>query len=239
MGHLMRDHFQGQEVHEVVEREDGFIESTSGPASYFAPFEEWGLHEQRAMASARGRVLDIGVGAGRHALYLQDQGLDVTGADISPLALRVARERGLGHTVEAGVPQLSRRLGTFDTLLMMGDQLRTVRQPAPDAMASSPIRGNDWGRCSRYRGDEGCMPDRRSGASGVPGLQPPAREDVWADPNPSPVQAVRDPLVRLPDGFPGGTARSPRGLGLAGKGVRGARWGDLYRRPRKAIGAPD
>ncbi len=120
MGHLMWDHFHGQEVHEVVEREDGYIDTTNGPASYFAPFEKWGPHEQRAMAYARGRVLDIGVGAGRHALYLQDRGLDVTGVDISPLALRVASERGLRHTVEAGVTQLSRRMGIFDTLTMMG-----------------------------------------------------------------------------------------------------------------------
>lgn len=129
MGHLMWDHFQGQEVHEVVEREDGYIEATNGPAAYFAPYEEWAPHEQRAMAFARGRVLDIGVGAGRHALHLQEQGLDVTGADISPRALRVAEERGLAKIVGAGVTQLSRRVGTFDTLMMMGNNFGLFANP--------------------------------------------------------------------------------------------------------------
>ncbi len=33
-------------------REDGFIDITNGPASYFAPFEAWGPHERHAMAYA-------------------------------------------------------------------------------------------------------------------------------------------------------------------------------------------
>lgn len=129
MGHLMWDHFQGQEVHEIVEREDGYIEATNGPAAYFAPFEAWAPHEQRGVGFARGRVLDIGVGAGRHALHLQDQGLDVTGTDISPGALRVARARGLRKTIGAGVTQLSRRRGVYDTLLMMGNNFGLFANP--------------------------------------------------------------------------------------------------------------
>ncbi|MFQ5986287.1 MAG: methyltransferase domain-containing protein [Thermoplasmata archaeon] len=129
MGHLMWDHFQGQEVQEVVEREDGYIDVTNGPSSYFASYEDWARHEQRAMRYARGGVLDIGVGAGRHALYLQDQGLGVTGVDISPRALRVARERGLRRTEAAAVTQLSRRLGTFDTLMMMGNNFGLFANP--------------------------------------------------------------------------------------------------------------
>ena len=36
------------------------------------------------MRMVRGRVLDIGCGAGRFALYLQGKGLDVTGIDLAP-----------------------------------------------------------------------------------------------------------------------------------------------------------
>ncbi|MEE9592692.1 MAG: class I SAM-dependent methyltransferase [Thermoplasmata archaeon] len=129
MGHLMWDHFQGQVVREVVEREDGYIDVTNGPAAYFAPYEEWAHHEQRGMRFARGRVLDIGVGAGRHALYLQDKGLDVTGVDVSPLALRVSQERGVRRTEGAAVTQLSRRMGTFDTLMMMGNNVGLFANP--------------------------------------------------------------------------------------------------------------
>jgi 2-polyprenyl-3-methyl-5-hydroxy-6-metoxy-1,4-benzoquinol methylase len=38
------------------------------------------------MQFVKGRVLDVGCGAGRHSLYLQEKGFDVLGTDISPLA---------------------------------------------------------------------------------------------------------------------------------------------------------
>ncbi|HDO42228.1 MAG TPA: methyltransferase domain-containing protein [Candidatus Bathyarchaeota archaeon] len=51
--------------------------------------------EQEAMKFIRGRVLDIGCGAGRHSIYLQNKGFNVIGIDISPLAIKVCRLRGL------------------------------------------------------------------------------------------------------------------------------------------------
>jgi SAM-dependent methyltransferase len=45
-----------------------------------------------ALLPTRGRALDVAGGAGRHALWLARRGLDVTLADISPVALDTARE---------------------------------------------------------------------------------------------------------------------------------------------------
>lgn len=42
---------------------------------------------------SRGRALDVGGGAGRHAVWLARRGLDVTVADISEAGLAIARER--------------------------------------------------------------------------------------------------------------------------------------------------
>lgn len=39
------------------------------------------------------RVLDVGTGAGRHAILLAEAGHQVTGVDLSPRLLRIARER--------------------------------------------------------------------------------------------------------------------------------------------------
>jgi SAM-dependent methyltransferase len=86
-GRLIYDHWQGKEAIEIVEREDGFISVSGGPVVYFSAYTDWPAYEQEAMAYARGRVLDIGCGAGRHALYLQEQGLVVTGIDNSPVAV--------------------------------------------------------------------------------------------------------------------------------------------------------
>jgi SAM-dependent methyltransferase len=121
-GHELHDYYQGKEVVELIERDDGFIDGTSAaPAVYFRPYDEWPAFEKQAVDLARGKVLDIGCGAGRHALYLQQQGLDVLGIDVSPLALEVCRQRGLRKTMLMPVTAVSSRLGTFDTILMMGN----------------------------------------------------------------------------------------------------------------------
>jgi predicted RNA methylase len=107
-------------ISSVIERDDGLVD-VEETRVYFAPFHEWRLHEQQAISLVRGRVLDIGCGAGRHALHLQQQGFDVLGVDVSPLALEVCRLRGVDHTALMSVSQLGSRLGQFDTVLMMGN----------------------------------------------------------------------------------------------------------------------
>ena len=126
-GHLILDYYNGQEIVEVVERDDGFIgTSRLGPSTYLAEFDDWAEHQKVAMTHVTGRVLDIGCGAGRHAIYLQEQGFDVIGADNSPLAIQVCQRRGLKNAVVAPITQLNSKIGTFDTLLMMGHNFGLV-----------------------------------------------------------------------------------------------------------------
>jgi len=73
------------------------------------------------MRYARDRILDIGCGAGRHALYLQNKGLDVLGIDVSPLAVKVCRRRGLKNAQVMSISEVGSRLGMFDTIMMMGN----------------------------------------------------------------------------------------------------------------------
>jgi SAM-dependent methyltransferase len=51
--------------------------------------------EREALRRARGRVLDVGAGAGAHALPLQARGLPVTALERSAAAVEVLRARGL------------------------------------------------------------------------------------------------------------------------------------------------
>lgn len=80
----MLDHLETGGGEEIVERYDGFIIATDGPADYFAPFDEWPQVEQQAMDFVQGRVLDVGCGAGRGALELQRRGHEVValGCDV-------------------------------------------------------------------------------------------------------------------------------------------------------------
>lgn len=107
----------------VVERDDGYIDTGVGVAIYFAPFRDWPSHQRRATRHARGRVLDIGCGAGRHALHLQERGLRVLGIDSSPGAVRVCRARGLRNARVMAIEEIPRGMGPFDTILMMGNNL--------------------------------------------------------------------------------------------------------------------
>ena len=117
------DYLRGREANEIIERDDGYVETDYGPASYFLEYRDWAADEKKAMAFVRGRVLDIGCGAGRHSLYLQKKGLKVTGIDVSPLAVKTCKARGLKDARILSVTQVSRRLGVFDTLVMMGNNL--------------------------------------------------------------------------------------------------------------------
>jgi cyclopropane fatty-acyl-phospholipid synthase-like methyltransferase len=120
-GHEIRDHHRGKGGEEIIERSDGFIDTSMGPAAYFTEYADWRVCDRRAIDKARGRVLDIGCGAGRHALYLQSKGLDVLGIDVSPLGLKTCRLRGLRNTRLASITDAGPHWGTFDTIVMFGN----------------------------------------------------------------------------------------------------------------------
>jgi len=116
---MLLDHLEGRKSHEVVERSDGFIDVSSGPKAYFEPFRGWLPVERRAMRLVRGRVLDVGVGAGRVALHLQERGHEVVGIDNSPLTVEVARRRGVKDVRLVPFAKIGPDLGVFDTVVMM------------------------------------------------------------------------------------------------------------------------
>jgi SAM-dependent methyltransferase len=120
-GQMIWDFYHGKKPVEICERDDGRIDVSGGAPSYFAEFRNWPSHQRRAMKFVRGRVLDVGCGAGRCCLYLQQRGHPVTGIDVSPLAIKTCRARGVKDARVLPFTQVSRRLGTFDTILMMGN----------------------------------------------------------------------------------------------------------------------
>lgn len=96
---------------------------------YLADYPTWPSRHRQAVRYAKGRVLDIGCGAGRHALYLQAKGLNVLGIDTSPLAVAVCRRRGLKDVRLMSVDQVSPALGTFGTVLMLGNNFGLFANP--------------------------------------------------------------------------------------------------------------
>ncbi len=103
----------------IVERDDGCIYDGGGLKAYFAGYKKWPEREREAMKYVRGKVIDLGAGAGRHALYLQKKGYDVTATDYSPVAVKLCRERGVNNVVCLPIEETCKLKFVYDTVLMM------------------------------------------------------------------------------------------------------------------------
>jgi 2-polyprenyl-3-methyl-5-hydroxy-6-metoxy-1,4-benzoquinol methylase len=114
--------YKGEKTSEIVERDDGYIEASEyGPKMYFLEYEDWPVIERKAIESVKGRVLDIGCGAGRHSLYLQKKGLSVLGIDSSPLAIKICKLMGVRKAKVMPIEQANFKPNSFDTIIMMGN----------------------------------------------------------------------------------------------------------------------
>ena len=122
-GQMLLAALDGEDVPEIVERNDGFISTAEGPALYLASFQRWPARQRRAMRFTRGRVLDVGAGAGRVALHLQQRGHDVVAIDSSPGAVQACRRRGVRDARLLPVKSLGRKLGALETIVMLGNNL--------------------------------------------------------------------------------------------------------------------
>ena len=86
-------------------------------AYLFRSFAEMPQLEQKALQLATGKVLDVGCGAGSHALYLQEKGFDVTAIDISANAIKTCELRGLKKAKVQDIMQLEG--DQYDTILLL------------------------------------------------------------------------------------------------------------------------
>lgn len=121
-GQEIMAHLLGEPSFEVVERDDGFVNLSRGAKLYFSNYADWPGHQKKGLRYARGRILDVGCGAGRVALHLQEKGFDVTGIDISPAAVAVCRKRGLKKAKVMSISEIGNlRPASFDTVVMYGN----------------------------------------------------------------------------------------------------------------------
>lgn len=89
------------------------------PIDYlFRAFEDMPGVEKKALDLCRGKVLDVGCGAGSHALFLQNErNLDIKAIDTSPGAIEIAEIRGVKETVCQNFYEIENE--KFDTILML------------------------------------------------------------------------------------------------------------------------
>jgi SAM-dependent methyltransferase len=82
------------------------------------------------MRYLRGRVMDVGCGAGRVALELQRRDIDVVGLDISPRASKAATIRGVRQVWSTPLEDLDARIAAFDTFVLFGNNFGILQSPA-------------------------------------------------------------------------------------------------------------
>jgi SAM-dependent methyltransferase len=88
-------------------------------AYLFRSFSEMPPLEQKALLLAKGKVLDVGCGAGSHSLYLQNEKkLDVTAIDISNNAVKACQLRGISDVLKIDILEYNSD-EKFDTILLL------------------------------------------------------------------------------------------------------------------------
>jgi hypothetical protein len=133
-GKLIRDAFETDFDHHstyhVYEFDDGMM-GVRNVRYMFRPPAEWRPGDIWALERAQGECLDIGMGAGRVCLALQDKGLWATGIDRSEGAVDVARKRGVKNAVVGDIADIDGRFAraSFDTVFMLGMGLGLLGTP--------------------------------------------------------------------------------------------------------------
>ncbi|MEQ3691357.1 MAG: methyltransferase domain-containing protein [Flavobacterium sp.] len=96
-------------------------------AYLFRDFKEMPKLEQKALQLSKGKVLDVGCGAGSHALYLQNEKkLEVTAIDISTNAIEACKLRGLKNAKVLNVLDLDTDTSTALSMTNQNDKYDTI-----------------------------------------------------------------------------------------------------------------
>jgi 2-polyprenyl-3-methyl-5-hydroxy-6-metoxy-1,4-benzoquinol methylase len=124
LGQALQDYMAGDVTAEITVHCDRAADEALAAGHFFRTPSEMPALERQAIDLCRGRVLDIGAGAGAHSLVLQRRGLDVTAIDGCPQAVEVMRQRGVANANCLSYKDLKE--GGFDTLLMLMNGIGVV-----------------------------------------------------------------------------------------------------------------
>jgi SAM-dependent methyltransferase len=118
MGRALQDFHRGAVEARIIVHTDLWHDESTPVAEFYRPDDQpLPDLEITALEHCRGHVLDLGAGAGRHALELQRRGLEVTAIDVTPEAVEVMRDRGV---IDARCGDLNAAAGdSFDTILLL------------------------------------------------------------------------------------------------------------------------
>jgi SAM-dependent methyltransferase len=117
--------FQTNNSPESIITETNISEADEMDVAYlFRSYNEMPKLEKKALQLCKGKVLDVGCGAGSHSLYLQNtKNLEVTSIDISENAIQACQLRGLKNAKVQNILDLEidsdSHQNKFDTILLL------------------------------------------------------------------------------------------------------------------------
>lgn len=115
--------FQTNNSPEAISTETNISEADDMDVAYlFRSYNEMPKLEQKALQLSKGKILDVGCGAGSHSLYLQENNFDVTSIDISANAIVACQLRGLKNARVQNILDLDSDLhqnDRYDTILLL------------------------------------------------------------------------------------------------------------------------
>ena len=124
-----------------IERDDGLLEAFD-TGIMFGQESQWSEIEAPIEQRAGRRVLDVGAGAGRHAIALQDSGRDVVALDVSKGAVEVCRRRGVREAFAGTIYDLAEaNPEPFDTFLLCGNNFGLLESPENAPRFFEALRG--------------------------------------------------------------------------------------------------
>jgi SAM-dependent methyltransferase len=121
LGEALSDHYHHTSTGKL------WVHNTYGPKEempvdvYFRVMEDMPELEWIALQQCKGNILDVGAGAGSHALALQQMGLEITALDISLKSANIMALRGVKNIIRQDFFELETgsRPPSFDTLLLL------------------------------------------------------------------------------------------------------------------------
>ncbi|AMA48391.1 MULTISPECIES: class I SAM-dependent methyltransferase [Flavobacterium] len=117
-GKALLDYYHNNNSEPII-TETNISEEDEMEVSYlFRTFEEMPKLERKALKLSKGKILDVGCGAGSHSLYLQEKGFYVKSMDISKNAIETCKLRGLQNTITESLIHFETE-EKFDTILLL------------------------------------------------------------------------------------------------------------------------
>jgi len=117
IGAAVLDYQSAKNGHCIEVKTNVALDEELDPSYFFRTFDNMPQMEQLALQQCKGKVLDVGAGAGAHSLYLQENNIDVSAIDVSPLSVDVMKKRGIHKVALQNFYSLKNK--KFDTLLFL------------------------------------------------------------------------------------------------------------------------